>query len=80
MAAVTGQVTRPIRPANLWNLFPGSAEMATKAAEYKATRRLFDLTLQSREKAIANRAKRAHGKRMHNISVGAGLFAKGVWA
>jgi len=54
--------------------------MATKAAKYKATRRLFDLTPQSREKAIANRAKRAHGKRMHNNSVGAGLFAKGVWA
>jgi hypothetical protein len=80
MAAVTGEVRRPIRSANPWNLFRRSAEMATRAAEYKATRRLFDLTLQSREKAIANRTKRAHGKRMHNNSVGAGLFAKGVWA
>src|SRR6266487_3839603 len=76
LATITGEVTRPIRSANLWNLFRRSAEMATKATEYKATRGLFDLTLQSREKAIANRAKRAHGRCMHNTSVGAELFAK----
>jgi len=32
------------RSANLWNLFRRTAEMATKAAEYKARRGLFDLT------------------------------------
>jgi hypothetical protein len=34
----------------------------------------------SLEKAIANRIKRAHGYRMHNKRVGAGLFAKGISA
>ena len=45
MAAVTGQVTRLIRSANLWNLFRRTAEMAMKAAEYKATRRASKLAL-----------------------------------
>jgi hypothetical protein len=44
MAAIAGHVTRPIRFANLWNLFRRIAEMATKAAEYKARRGSFDLT------------------------------------
>jgi hypothetical protein len=51
-----------------------------KAAQYKASRGLFDLTLPIPEKAIANRAKRAHGSCMHNNRVGAELSAKGVWA
>jgi hypothetical protein len=51
--------------------------MATKAAEYKTRRGLFDLTLPFREKAIANPIKRAHGNCMHNNRVGAELFAMG---
>jgi hypothetical protein len=48
-------------------------EMATKAAEYKAMRRY---SASMGEKAIANRAERAHGQPMHNNSAGAKLFAK----
>lgn len=51
--------------------------MATKAAEYKTRRGLFDLTLRFLEKAIAIRAKRAHGESMPNNRVGAVLFAMG---
>jgi hypothetical protein len=79
MAAIAGEVPRPIG-LPISGTCPGAAEMATKAAEYKARRGLFDLTPPTREKAIANRTKRAHGKRMHNNGVGAGLFAKGVRA
>jgi hypothetical protein len=38
MAAIAGEVTRPIRFAKLWNLFRRAAEMATKAAEHQAGR------------------------------------------
>jgi len=54
-------------------IFQYVAEMATKAAEYKATRRY---SMPIGEKAIANRAGRAHGQWMHNHSAGAELFAK----
>ena len=50
--------------------------MATNAAEYKASRRLFGRYRGFREKAVANRAKRAHGERMHTNSAGAELSAK----
>ena len=56
------------------------AEMATKATKYKATRRLSVGAAVPREKAIANRIKRAHSKFMHNNRVGLGLFAKGTAA
>jgi len=42
--AVDGQVTRPTRPANLWNLFRRTTDVATKAAGYKARQALFDPT------------------------------------
>jgi hypothetical protein len=48
-------------------------EMATKAAEYKAT--LFDQSRPSREKAIANCPERAHDKSMHKNQVGPELCA-----
>ena len=54
--------------------------MATKATEYKAKRGLFDLRSPIREKAIANRVKRAHRKSMHNNGVDPELFAKDIWA
>ena len=38
------QVARPIRSANFWNLFRRTAEMVTKAVEYKVTPGLFDPT------------------------------------
>jgi hypothetical protein len=41
-AAVTGQVTRPIRSDNLSNLFRRTAKMAMMAAEDKARRRVGD--------------------------------------
>jgi hypothetical protein len=47
--------------------------MATKAAEYKVNAVLFDAI---GEKAIANRAGRAHGQPMHNNSAGAESFAE----
>jgi hypothetical protein len=50
--------------------------MATNAAEYKASRRLFGRYRHFNEKAIANRAKRAHGEGMHNNSAGADRPAK----
>ncbi len=52
--------------------------MATKAAEYKPGRGIFGLTRRFREKAIANRAKRAHDQNMHNKRVGAELWAMGI--
>jgi hypothetical protein len=51
------------------------AQMATIAAEYKATRWLFRRR-HRREKAMANRTKRAHGEGMHNHRDGADLFMK----
>jgi hypothetical protein len=47
--------------------------MATKATEYKA---MWCYSSSMGEKAIANRAGRAHGQSMHNISAGAELFTK----
>jgi chorismate mutase len=61
-------------------MFRRTAEMATKATEYKAKRGLFDLRPPIREKAIANRVKRAHRKSMHNNGVDPELFAKDIWA
>jgi uncharacterized protein YggU (UPF0235/DUF167 family) len=61
-------------------MFPRTAEMATKATEYKANRELIDLTARFCKKAIANRIKRAHGEAMHNKRVGLELFAKGIAA
>ena len=51
-----------------------------EATEYKAKRGLFDLRSPIREKAIANRVKRAHRKSMHNNGVDPELFAKDIWA
>jgi hypothetical protein len=57
-------------------MFRRTAQMATKAAEYKARRWLFDRRYRFREKAIANRAKRAHGECMHNNSAATERSAK----
>lgn len=57
-------------------LFRRTAEMATKALEYKARRRFLDRCGRFGEKAIANRTKRAHGECMHNDGIGAKLSAK----
>jgi hypothetical protein len=55
--------------------------MATVAAEYKAKRVLIAPDAgETREKAIANRVKRAHGAAMHNKRVGVGMPAKGISA
>ena len=44
MATVTGLVKHDRSgPANFWNLFRRAAQMATKGAEYKVRRGLFDL-------------------------------------
>jgi hypothetical protein len=42
-------------------MFAHTAEMATRATEYKAKGGLFDLMARFCEKAIANRIKKAHG-------------------
>jgi len=57
-------------------MFRRTAQMATEAAPYKAKPWLFGLSGRFREKVMANRAKRAHGKRMHHYGVDAELFAK----
>jgi hypothetical protein len=71
-AADTGRAS-PIRPDNFRNCSRRTAQMATNAAEYKASRRLFGPRRRFRKKAIANRVKRAHGESMHNTSAVAGL-------
>jgi hypothetical protein len=54
-------------------IFQYVTNMVTKAAEYK-TMQCYSALMG--EKAIANRAGRAHGQSMHNNSAGAEPFAK----
>jgi hypothetical protein len=62
-------------------MYRRTAEVATVAAEYKAKRVLIAPdAAETREKAIANRVKRAHGAAMHNKRVGVGMPAKGISA
>jgi hypothetical protein len=61
-------------------MFRRTAEMATKATEYKPKRGLIDLTARFCKKAMANRIKKAHRETMHNNRVGLELFAKGIAA
>jgi hypothetical protein len=53
----------PARPASA-QILKRYRKMATKAAQYKETPGLFGLIAPIGEKAIANRAERAHGQSM----------------
>jgi hypothetical protein len=56
------------RPASTEIVLSVHPKMATKAVEYKATAGLFDLMRPFCEKAMANRAERAHGRFMsHHV-------------
>jgi len=72
VAADIGEVMRPIGS----KVRRRSAQLAMKAAEYKAKRRLFDRRRSFREKSMANPAKRAQGETMHNHSAAAEQSAK----
>jgi hypothetical protein len=71
-SADTGRIISPIRSVDLWK-FSVHHRDGDESHRIQGDAALFDAI---GEKAIANRAGRAHGNAMHNHSAGAGLFAK----